>query len=164
MKGVKDKAMRTAEGGANMMKGVLAPSSSSTATAGGAVEKRTSNSWLNKGGKAAELEDHSMGPASPDPQYDDQKKLARLCSLGFSTAVVKHALWRCGGRTEEAGLWLLDPANADERLAAEFQAAQVSPLQPGGTAQICGLRGAAFLNGVIVTLLYFDTQSERWTV
>ncbi|CAE8632283.1 unnamed protein product [Polarella glacialis] len=104
-----------------------------------------------------------FGSGSPVSSVD-HKKVERLIALGFTAAAARHALRICGGRLNEAGVWLLDASNTDEILAAEVAAQEASPLCSGGTARVAGLRGAADLNGAIVTLHTWDADSERWVV
>jgi len=61
-----------------------------------------------------------------------EEHVLRLCALGFSQPAARHALQRCGGDLQAAAAWLLDSANADERLAAEEQARE--ELSPTATS------------------------------
>lgn len=107
-------------------------------------------------------------PAVPgvwtQPLSVEDEKLKNLCALGFSVAAARHALQRCGGCVEDAGIWLLDEANADEIVAAEVHTRDVNPLNPGSIARINGLRGSAHLNGVPVMLQCWDDEAKRWVV
>lgn len=91
----------------------------------------------------------------------EDEKVKSLCALGFSPSVVRHALRRCDGDVEKTGLWLLDEANRDERLAAELEAGE---LADGECARINGLRGAIHLNGMPVVLQFYDEETQRWIV
>jgi len=99
----------------------------------------------------------------------DGPEMLTLCKLGFSAAACQRALEQCHGHMEEAGSWLVDPANADEISAAEKRAASsmdvaAGLLAPGCAARITGLKGAAHFNGTLVALLAWDEESSRWLV
>jgi len=94
----------------------------------------------------------------------EDEVVGRLCSLGFSVAAVRHALATCQGRAEEAGLWLINGKHADEIRVAERVMAAASQLRSGGSARICGLRGAVHLTGVVVMLEQYDGATQRWVV
>mmetsp|Transcript_99626 Transcript_99626/g.253245 ORF Transcript_99626/g.253245 Transcript_99626/m.253245 type:complete len:655 (+) Transcript_99626:79-2043(+) len=95
----------------------------------------------------------------------EERKISSLREMGFSAIAARHALKRCGGRLADACDWLIQPGNADEILAAEWQEHQASPLWPGCLARVYDVRGSSSdLNGAVVTLQLFDEGSQRWMV
>lgn len=102
---------------------------------------------------------------SPTLSAPGDQKVQRLMALGFSAVAARQGLRACGGDIQAASAWLLDERNADELLAAEVAAAEVSrDLVAGSSARIGGLRSAAELNGRVVQLQKWDEATHRWIV
>eukprot|EP00927_Polykrikos_kofoidii_P054759 TRINITY_DN49132_c0_g1_i1.p1 TRINITY_DN49132_c0_g1~~TRINITY_DN49132_c0_g1_i1.p1 ORF type:complete len:731 (-),score=161.12 TRINITY_DN49132_c0_g1_i1:701-2893(-) len=93
-----------------------------------------------------------------------KSKVMRLCGLGFSAAAVREALKKEHGNVERAGVWLLDRSNAAKVRAAEEYVATIAPLSVGCLARIGGLRAATHLNDVVVQLVRFEEDDQRWMV
>lgn len=106
----------------------------------------------------------AVGGVRNSRSASEEEKIVNLCALGFSVAAVRHALIKCRGSTEQAGVWLIDESNQDEILAAEMQAESDGPLEPGCCARVAGLQGAMQLNGHVVELEQWNDDSQRWVV
>lgn len=148
-RGIKECAKRAQEEGSHLLEKAVAAGSVATGKFGALP--------INTNSVNGDVEDAAAAT--------EQQKIERLCcALNFSPAAARHALRRCGGSIQDAGIWLLEEANAAELQALEMSARQAGRLQPGCTARLCGLKGPANLNGAFVTLLRFEEDAQRWIV